>query len=58
MAEKWTAPMGCLLSHNERTAYRTGKAARGHTGRSWRNLEKTDGKVPDSGDREGGKGRL
>ena len=50
--------MGGLTSTNERPADRTGQEARDHTGRGQRNLEKADGKVPDLGDRVGGKGCL
>ena len=50
--------MGHLSSHDERPADHIGQAARDHTGRRGRNLEKTYGKVPASGDRSGGKGHL
>ena len=50
--------MGRLSSHDERPTDNTGQAARDQTGRGRRNLEKTDGKVPASGDGAGGKGGL
>ena len=58
MSEKWAAPMGRLLSHDERPADCTGQASRDQTGRRRRNLEKAGGEVPVLVDGEGGEGRL
>ena len=46
--------MGRLPRHDDRLDGRIGQAAKGQTGRGRRNLEAVDGKVPASGDGEGG----
>ena len=58
MSEQWAAPMGRLSRNDEHPADHTGQAARDKIGRSGRELETDDGKVPASGDGAGGKGRL
>ena len=58
VAEKWSDPIGHLSRHDEGPSDRTGQAAKDHAGRHQRNLEIADGKVPASGHRAKGKGRL